>query len=303
MASQCPNCGEKLKWYNLKADCPNCGISIPNFNWEARLEEDNIKAEAKFNALYKTLNMLKYSIFGTKLRIARIFLSLIPAIGFILPWAFMAGDNEALNFDLLGIFTKGVSTIQFVGILTKNLGGIFETVSAEGFGGPVTFMMLSLVFMLLCIVTLVIAFFLILIKFKKPRTKAMWIADIIAMIFAILGAVMPVVAGTKIGADPVTVGTLGFENAKAGVLWGSFVFMALIVVAFVANLLVSKAAVKSEEELENERLQKVKLKEEKEEAERIKKEAAREEARKKAEEEQAERLRKAREALSKKDKK
>ena len=47
MASTCPNCGKKLKFYNIKAECSQCGVSIPNFNWEARLEEDNIKAEKK----------------------------------------------------------------------------------------------------------------------------------------------------------------------------------------------------------------------------------------------------------------
>lgn len=186
MATRCPNCGKEIKWYNIKADCSQCGVSIPNFNWEARLEEDNKKAEEKFGAFYRTLNLFRYSVGGTKLRILRIVMSFIPIIGVIVPWARIASDTAALNFDLLGLFTEGTSTIKFFGMLFKNLGDIISTMSAEGFSGPVSFTILGLLFVLLSIVTLVVAFFLIFITFKKPKTKAMWIADIIGLAFQVL---------------------------------------------------------------------------------------------------------------------
>lgn len=303
MASKCPNCGQEIKWYNLKADCSACGVSIPNFNWEARLEEDNKKAEEKFGAFYKTLNMLKYSVFGTRLRILRIVMSFIPIIGVIVPWARIASDTAALNFDLLGLFTEGTSTIKFFGMLFKDLGGIIGTMSAEGFSGPVSFTILGLLFVLLSIVTLVVAFFLIFITFKKPKTKAMWIGDIIGLVFTGVAVFLFSSIGGKIGAEPFTIAELTFENATAGVMWGIFVYMALNLVAFVGNFLVSRADVKSEEQLENERLQKVRLKEEKEVQARIRKEQQKLEAEKRAEEEQAEKVRKAKEALAKKNKK
>lgn len=303
MASKCPNCGQEIKWYNLKADCSACGVSIPNFNWEARLEEDNKKAEEKFGAFYKTLNMLKYSVFGTRLRILRIVMSFIPIIGVIVPWARIASDTAALNFDLLGLFTEGTSTIKFFGMLFKDLGGIIGTMSAEGFSGPVSFTILGLLFVLLSIVTLVVAFFLIFITFKKPKTKAMWIGDIIGLVFTGVAVFLFSSIGGKIGAEPFTIAELTFENATAGVMWGIFVYMALNLVAFVGNFLVSRADVKSEEQLENERLQKVILKEEKEVQARIRKEQQKLEAEKRAEEEQAEKVRKAKEALAKKNKK
>lgn len=303
MASKCPNCGQEIKWYNLKADCSACGVSIPNFNWEARLEEDNKKAEEKFGAFYKTLNMLKYSVFGTKLRILRIVMSFIPIIGVIVPWARIASDTAALNFDLLGLFTEGTSTIKFFGMLFKDLGGIIGTMSAEGFSGPVSFTILGLLFVLLSIVTLVVAFFLIFITFKKPKTKAMWIGDIIGLVFTGVAVFLFSSIGGKIGAEPFAIAELTFENATAGVMWGIFVYMALNLVAFVGNFLVSRADVKSEEQLENERLEKVRLKEEKEEQARIRKEQQKLEAEMRAEEEQAEKVRKAKEALAKKNKK
>ena len=304
MATKCPNCGTEIKWYNLKADCSKCGVSIPNFNWEARLEEDNRIAEEKFQKLYNTLNMLKYSVFGTKLRIARILMSFIPIVGIILPWATVSGDKATLNFDFLGIFTKGTSTLKFFGPLFKNLGGIIETMSGEGFSGPVSFTVIGLLCVLLSIVVLVIAFFLIFITFKKPKNKIIWIFDVIGLVLMGSGAGLFASINGKIGAEAFTIADLTFENAKASAGWGIFVFLALAVVAFVGNFLVSRAAIKTPEQLEEERLEKVRLKEEKEEAERIKKEAAREEAKKKAELEQAEKVQKAREALAaKKNKK
>ena len=107
----------------------------------------------------------------------------------------------------------------------------------------------------------------------------------------------------KIGAEAFTIADLTFENAKASVGWGIFVFLALAVVALVGNFLVARAVVKSDEQLESERLERVRRKEEKEEADRIKKEAARAEAKKRAEEEEAEKIRKAREALAAREKK
>lgn len=303
MAAKCPNCGRPLKWYNIKADCPDCKISIPNYNWEERLEQDNILAEAKFAKLYNTLNKLGYAVYGTKLRIARILMSFIPIIGIILPWASVKGDGAALNFDLLGIFTDGTNTIKFFGPLFKNLGGTIDAMSIEGFSGPVSFTVIGLLCVLLSIVVLVIAFFLIFITFRRPKTNIIWIFDVVGIALMGTGAGLFASINGKIGAEAFTVAELTFENAEASVGWGIFVFLALALVAFSGNLLVSRADVKSDEQLESERLERVRIKEEKEEQDRIRKEAAREEALKREKEEQAEKVRKAREALEKSEKK
>ena len=303
MAAKCPNCGKEIKWYNLKADCSACGVSIPNFNWEARLEEDNKKAEEKFGAFYRTLNLFKYSVVGTKLRVARIIMSFIPIIGVIVPWLSIKGDSAALNFDLLGLFTDGTSTIDFFGILFKDLGGIISSISAEGFSGPISFAIFGLISVLLSIVILVIAFFLIFITFKNPKTKAMCVFDILGLVFMGVGIFFFTPLNGKIGAEPFSIAELTFENAVASVQWGIFVFLALGLVALLGNCLVAKADIKSEETLEEERLEKVRIKEEKEEQARIRKEQQRLEAEMQAEIEKEEKIRKAKEALAKKNKK
>lgn len=300
MASKCPNCGHEIKWYNIKADCSACGVSIPNFNWEARLEEDNKKAEEKFGKFYRTLNLLRYSVGGTKLRILRIVMSFIPIVGIIIPWATLKGDSAELNFDLLGLFTDGTSTIDFFGKLFKDLGAVIEALSAEGFSGPASFILFGLISVLLSIVILVIAFFLIFITFKKPKTKAMVVTDILGILFMGAGIFFFSSVSGRIGAEPFSLAGLTFENASASAEWGIFVFIALAAVALIGNILVAKSSIKSEETLEEERLERVRIKEEKEEAERLRKENARIEAEKLAEIEREEKVRKAKEALEKK---
>jgi hypothetical protein len=294
MANKCPKCSGKLRIYHVKAECPHCGANIPNYNWEARLEEDSAVAEAKFASLYRKLNLLKYSVFGTKLRIARIFMSLIPAVGFILPWAYVVSDKDSLNFDLLGLFTEGTNTIKFFGVLFKDIGGVLSNLE-----GAVLYIMLGLLLMLLSIVVIVVAFFMPLVKFTKPKTNAGWIADVISILLAVGATGMFIAAGEPAAAaEYFNIGTLEFTaGASADAAWGLFVYIALLAVAMIGNLLVSRAEVTSEEDLEIERLAKVRIKQEKEEAERIKKQEAWIEAEKKKEQEHAEKVRKAREAL------
>lgn len=301
MASTCPNCGRKLHWYDVKAECKECGVSIPNFNWEARLEEDNIKAEQKFQSFYKTLNMFAYSIWGTKLRIARIILSFLPAIGFILPWAYIKSDAQSIGIDMIGIFTDGKSLINVLQSFFGNTNLYISNMSYEGFSGPVTYSMLSILFMLLSALFIVVAFFLILFTFKKPKTKAMFVFDILSILSAIVSAVLFTVGMSDVSNPNIlgfNFGDIPVYNAGGSVSWGIYVAIALLVVAAVVNLLVSKADAKSDEQLEDERLARKAAKEEKARQDAIKKEQAREENERKAAEENAALVEKARAKLN-----
>jgi signal transduction histidine kinase len=140
-----------------------------------------------------------------------------------------------------------------------------------------------------------------LVKFTKPKTNAGWITDFISIVFAVAAAGMFIAAGAPAyESSGFSIGTLEFATgATADAAWGLFVYIALLVVAMVGNLLVSRADVTSEEDLEIERLAKVRLKQEKEEAERIRKQEAWLEEEKRKEAEHAEKVRLAREALNK----
>ena len=287
MASSCPNCGKKLHWYDVKAECSNCGISIPNFNWEERLEADNELAERKFASFYRGLNRLAYSIWGTKLRIARIVLSVLPVIGFILPWATLKSDAESVGLDLFGM-TCSKSLIDLFGDFFGNTNLYITNMGYEGFSGTLSFTMYAVLCMVLSLLFAVIAFFLILILAKHSKTKASTVFECLSVASAVASAVCftlgvkgaPAELGINFGSFPV-------YNATGGVAWGFYVALALLLVAVGINAAVAKAPAKSDDVLEAERLERKAIKEKKEQEEALRKEIEREEAEKREKEEQA----------------
>ncbi len=287
MASSCPNCGKKLHWYDVKAECSNCGVSIPNFNWEERLEADNELAERKFASFYRGLNRIAYSIWGTKLRIARIVLSVLPAIGFILPWATIKSDAESVGLDLFGM-TCNKSLIDLLKDFFGNMSLYTTNMSYENFSGTLSFTMYSALLMALSLLFAVIAFFLIFILAKHFKTKALTVFECLSVLSAI-GSAVCFTLGIKAAPSELGInfGSFPVYNATGGVAWGFYVALVLLLVAVGINAAVSKAPSKTDEELESERLARKAAKEQKEYEEALKKEVEREEAEKKEKEEQA----------------
>ncbi len=301
MASVCPNCGKKLHFYNVKAECSQCGVSIPNFNWEKRLEEDNANAEKKFQSFYRFGNRFAYSIWGTKLRIVRIILSFLPAVGFLLPWATLKSDAGSVGLDLFGM-TCDTSLIDLFKDFFANSGVYFANMGYENYAGTLFYTMLALVFMLLSAIFIVVAFFMILFKTKKPNTKAMAVTDVLSVSSAIVSSVLVTLGVNAASAETaVNFGTVPLYNISGGVAWGFYVALALLVAATVINILVAKAPAKTDEQLEEERLQRKAIKDEKEAQKERERELARIENEKRAAAEQAEKVKLAKEKLAKRE--
>lgn len=301
MASVCPNCGKKLHFYNVKAECSQCGVSIPNFNWEKRLEEDNANAEKKFQSFYRFGNRFAYSIWGTKLRIVRIILSFLPAVGFLLPWATLKSDAGSVGLDLFGM-TCDTSLIDLFKDFFANSGVYFANMGYENYAGTLFYTMLALVFMLLSAIFIIVAFFMILFKTKKPNTKAMAVADVLSVSSAIVSSVLVTLGVNAASAETaVNFGTVPLYNISGGVAWGFYVALALLVAATVINILVAKAPAKTDEQLEEERLQRKAIKDEKEAQKERERELARIENEKRAAAEQAEKVKLAKEKMAKRE--
>lgn len=301
MASTCPNCGKKLHMWNVKAECAQCGVSIPNYNWEARLDEDNVKAENSFETFYRTLNRIMYSLWGTKLRIARLVLTVLPAIGFILPWATIKSAGN--SFDLSVISLSGNRAfIDFISGFFGNAGLYITNMKLEGFSGPVTFGLIAYFAFLLSLLLIVIAFFTVLIKCKKPNTTTPVIFDVLSILASVASVVCFVIAGTKAEAvGAFNFGSFGAIGASGSISWGYFVALALLLVAMGINIAVIKAKAKTDEQLEDERLARKAAKDEKERINAEKRETANAEAEKKAAQEQAEIVAKAKADLEKRE--
>lgn len=303
MASTCPNCGKKLHIWDIKAECSACGVSIPNYNWQERLEEDNIKAEKQFASFYKTMNRIAYSIWGTKLRIARLVLTFLPAIGFILPWATLKSDGASFDLSIIS-FSGNKSLIDFFGSLFGDFSLYMTNMKLENFSGPVTYGVIGFVLFVLSALFIVIAFFLNIIMCKHPKTKSTVVFDFLS-VAASVAAVVVFVMGAKLGAQSVAFnfGDFPVINCTASISWGYFVAIVLLLVATGVNIAVAKAPAKSDEILEEERLARKAIKDEKERQKEIEKEKAREEAEKAKAEENAKLVAEAKAKLEKSKKK
>lgn len=284
--ANCPNCGKKLPWWYIKAECNKCGVSIPNYNWIERLEEDNINAEKSFEIFYKTINRVQYSLFGTKLRIARLIFTFLPAVAFLFPWAVVKGSTNSFDLALLS-FTGGKSAINVITQLFGNSSLLFDNMRFENYSGPVTFITLSVIFYFLTMICIVFAFLLNIIKCAKPKTKSTVVFDIISIAFSVVSVVLFSVAASA-GADftAFSVGDISAVDISGGFAWGYIPALLLFLAATGINIAVAVAPAKSDEELEAVRVAKQETKQEKERENEIKKQKAREEAAKAYEEEQ-----------------
>ncbi len=282
----CPNCGCKIPVYNLKADCKNCGISIPNFNWMERLEEDNINAEKKFSSFYRTLNRIKYSLIGTKLRIARAVFTFLPIVAFIIPWGTISSAADSFQLTLFS-FTGAKSAIDLLTSFFSDMSLFTTNMGFEGYSGPVTLITLSVLAYYLTALFIVIAFFMNIIKCKKPKTKSAITFDIITIAFAVVTVVLFAFAGST-GAElgAFSIGEYTAIDISGGFSVGFIPAVLLFLLAMAFNIAVVIAPAKTDEELEDERLQRAAAKDEKAREDEIRKAKEREEAEKAQEEEQ-----------------
>ncbi len=298
MASTCPNCGKKLHIWDVKAECSACGVSIPNYNWQARLEEDNIKAEKQFAVFNKTMNRIAYSIWGTKLRIVRLVLTFLPAIGFILPWAVLTSDGESFDLSIIS-FTGNKSLIDFFSSFFGDINLYITNMGFEGYGGALTLGVAGYLLFVLSALFIVIAFFLNIIMCKHPKTKSTVVFDILSIAASVAAVVCFVMSGSL--AQEFTAynfGEFAVINGSASISWGYFVALVLLLVATGINIAVAKAPAKSDETLEEERLARKAAKEEKERQKDIERERARVEAEKAEAEEEARKVAEAKAKLA-----
>lgn len=280
--ANCPNCGVKIPFWNIKAECSKCGVSIPNYNWMERLEEDNQNAERAFGTFYKTLNRVKYSLFGTKLRIARLVLTFIQIIAFILPWVAIKGEGAGYDLALISLSgNKGV--LDIISQLTGNASLIFTNMGFEAYSGPVTFMLIGTVLYLLSLIFIVLSFFMAIIKCAKPKTKSSVIYEILAIAVS-FASMMIFSTAASLGGDftAFSFGSYASINVSGGFAWGYIVAVILFLVALGINVAVAVAPAKSDEELEAERKAKADAKEQKAKEDAERKAKAREEAAKAA---------------------
>ncbi len=234
--ANCPNCNRKLHFWNVKAECPDCGTDIPNYDWEKRLAEDAAIRDENFFKLHTTLHKLKFATIGNKVRIARLVCAFLPVIGYVLPLASLNIKTSAgVESDLGGLSLISIFTNKSIA-----LGDLFSMLSNADTKTAGIYGVLSLGFLFLSLLLGVIAFFLIPIMLKRPKSP---IQAILHALSIPLYALSPFIL-SRFCAEYAAAG-LGTAQSSYG--WGIYIGAALFVVAFILDIIVATKPIDEKE--------------------------------------------------------
>ena len=226
--ARCPKCNRKLHIWNVKAECPDCGVNIANYDWENRLEQDSIEAEAAFAKLHESMRRFKFSFVGTKLRIARIPISVLPLFSFLLPLGTLAVSIPFYE----NTFSLNAITIV-MNILNFDILSIFKAPASEIIGDGALMFMLSLLFVVLSALSLLVSLVFLLLNFKKFNSKGLFGTNLVASIMMFASAFCFNSLSSILAASTLA------DAVSCAPSWGVFVSGALFLASSITNLIVS----------------------------------------------------------------
>ena len=239
--AKCPKCNRKLHIWNVKAECPDCGVNIANYDWENRLEQDAIEAEKAFAKLRETMKKFRYSFVGTKLRIARIPISVLPLFSFLLPLGTL---SVALPFCEEKFSLNAITIVM--NILNFDIGGIFKAPSSAVIGDGALMFMLSLLLVILSALSLLVSLVFLMLNFKKFNSIGLGMTNLTASVMMFASAFC-----FNNLSDILASGTLA-DAVSCAPSWGVFVSGALFLASSVTNFIVSRQKVVLPEEEKDE---------------------------------------------------
>lgn len=230
--AKCPKCNRKLHIWNIKAECPDCGVNIANYDWENRLEQDAIEAEKAFAKLRETMKRFKYSFVGTKLRIARIPISVLPLFSFLLPLGTL---SVAIPFFEEKFSLNAITIVM--NILNFDIGGIFKAPSSAIIGDAALMFMLSLLLVVLSALSLLVSLVFLMLNFKKFNSLGLCLTNLVASAMMFASAYCFSSLSGMIEASTFA------DAISCAPSWGVFVSGALFLASSVTNFLVSRQKV------------------------------------------------------------
>lgn len=230
--AKCPKCNRKLHIWNIKAECPDCGVNIANYDWENRLEQDAIEAEIAFAKLRESFKKFRYSFVGTKLRIARIPISVLPLFSFLLPLGTL---SVALPFFEEKFSLNAITIVM--NILNFDIGGIFKGPSSSVIGDGALMFMLSLLFVVLSALSLLVSLVFLMLNFKKFNSIGLGMTNLVASMMMFASAFC-----FNSLSDMLASSTLA-DAVSCAPSWGVFVSGALFLASSITNFCVSRQKV------------------------------------------------------------
>ncbi len=176
--ARCPHCNVALKPWNIKAECPACKVNIPNYQWEEMLDRDSEIAESCFNKLNETKAAIKYAFTGSKLRIARIPISVLPLIGLLLPLGTVVISipfcSESITLNIITIFKK---------LLGLNSDFLMALIGSDLLREQAHLMLISAFCFVLSVLSLPVSLAFLIFNYKKLDSKGLFITNLTASFF------------------------------------------------------------------------------------------------------------------------
>ena len=226
--ARCPKCDRKLHIWDIKAECPGCGVNIANYDWENRLEQDAIEAEIAFAKLRETLKKFRYSFVGTKLRIARIPVSVLPLFSFLLPLGTLAFSMPFFEDKI----TLNAITIV-MNILNIDIMGLLKSPGSEVIGDGALMLVLALAFVVLSVLSLLVSLGFLMLNFKKFNSKGLFMTNLIASLMMFASAFCFNNLSGMLEASTLA------DAVSCAPSWGVFVSGALFLASSITNLCVA----------------------------------------------------------------
>lgn len=226
--ANCPKCGRKLTLFDWKPNCPECGVNLVYYGLEDKLLDEADAAEAEHARLQKRIDRLKAAFIGSKLTIARIFLSLLPIAALLIPLCeisfkapFMGDKTTAVNLiELVNVF----SGLDFDALFAM-LGSATLSTMFIGYAGALVALALSLVFVIVSLVALMAA--------CGPKGN---VRNFILNGLAIAFAVASIVFFSVFASNGSTVFG-GYLSGKIGA--GIFVYIGMLLVLLAVNIILA----------------------------------------------------------------
>lgn len=158
--ANCPKCGRKLTLFDWRPNCPNCGVNLVYYGLEEKLLDEADAAEAEHARLQKRIDRLKAAFIGSKLTIARIFLSILPIAALLIPLC-----EISFKAPFMGEKTTAVSLITLIDVFSNldfdalfaMLGSAALKTTFIGYAGALVTLALSLVFVIVSLLALMAA--------------------------------------------------------------------------------------------------------------------------------------------------
>ena len=226
--ANCPKCGRKLTLFDWRPNCPGCGVNLVYYGLEEKLLDEADAAEAEHAKLQKRIDRLKASFIGSKLTIARIFLSILPIAALLIPLCeisfkapFMGEKVTAVNLiTLIDVF----SNLDFDALLAM-LGSAALKTTFIGYAGALICLALSLVFVIVSLLALMAA------CGKRGNSRNLTLNSI-AIVLAAASAVFFSVFSSN-GAAAFA----GYLNGKLGA--GIFVYIGMLCLLLGINIVLT----------------------------------------------------------------